>query len=84
VFAKRTGISFKVLPGQTVAAALQAHGIDVPMSCHSGVCGTCLTDVLEGEPCHRDLVQTDAEKASNRKMTVCCSRSRTKTLVLDI
>ena len=84
VFAKRTGAQFEVLPGQTIAAQLRAHGIDVPMSCQSGVCGTCLTDVVEGEPCHRDLVQTDAEKASNRQITVCCSRSRTKTLVLDI
>jgi ferredoxin len=56
----------------------------VQVSCQSGVCGTCLTRLLEGMPDHRDLVQTDLEKASNARITVCCSRSKTKTLVLDI
>jgi len=56
----------------------------VNVSCQSGVCGTCLTPVLDGTPDHRDLVQTDVEKAANAKITVCCSRSKTKTLVLDI
>ena len=32
------------------------------MSCEQGVCGTCLTPVLEGIPEHRDLYQTDEEK----------------------
>jgi ferredoxin len=56
----------------------------VRMSCESGVCGTCITRVIEGMPDHRDHVQTASEKASNRNITVCCSRSKTRRLVLDI
>lgn len=84
VVAKRSGKSFEVRPGETIANKLEENGIAVQVSCQSGVCGTCLTKVLEGMPDHRDLVQTDLEKASNARITVCCSRSKTKTLVLDI
>lgn len=54
------------------------------MSCQSGVCGTCITKVINGKPDHRDLVLTDAEKAANDKMTICCSRSKTKRLEIEI
>jgi cytochrome P450/ferredoxin-NADP reductase len=84
VVAARSQLSFDVLPGERIAEKLQAHGISVPMSCQSGVCGTCLVKVVEGMPDHRDSVQTETEKASNLRITVCCSRSKTRRLVLDI
>jgi ferredoxin-NADP reductase len=84
VEARRSGRVFEVQPGETIAQKLAESGIAVQVSCQSGVCGTCLTRVLEGMPDHRDLVQTDLEKASNAEITVCCSRSKTKKLVLDI
>ena len=40
------------------AEALAAAGIIVPTSCEQGICGTCLTCVLEGEPDHRDSYLT--------------------------
>jgi ferredoxin-NADP reductase len=84
VVAARSQVSFDVQPGQRIADQLIAHGIEVRMSCQSGVCGTCVTRVIDGMPDHRDHVQTAAEKASNRCITVCCSRSKTRRLVLDI
>ncbi len=84
VIAQKSGKKFEVKPGETIAQRLEKNGIQVQVSCQSGVCGTCLTDVVDGMPDHRDLVQTDLEKASNARITVCCSRSKTKTLVLDI
>jgi vanillate monooxygenase ferredoxin subunit len=48
------------------------------------VCGTCLVNVVEGMPDHRDSVQTETEKASNQRITICCSRSKTRRLVLDL
>lgn len=84
VVARKSGKTFDVQPGETIARKLEEHGVPVQVSCQSGVCGTCLTGVLEGMPDHRDLVQTDLEKASNARITVCCSRSKTRTLVLDI
>jgi len=84
VVAKKSGRKFDVNPGETIVDGLLAQGIEVPMSCQSGVCGTCLVQVLDGTPDHRDFVQTDFEKASNKRITVCCSRSRTKQLILNI
>ncbi len=84
VVARSSGKSFEVQPGETIAQKLEDNGIHVQVSCQSGVCGTCLTGVVEGMPDHRDLVQTDLEKAANRQISVCCSRSRTKKLVLDL
>ena len=84
VVAARSKLSFEVQPGERISQKLLEHGIEVPMSCQSGVCGTCITRVIDGMPDHRDFVQTDTEKASNRTITVCCSRSKTRRLVLDL
>lgn len=84
VVAKRTGISAVVPPDRSVLDVLADHGIDIPTSCGEGVCGTCETRVLEGEVEHRDALLTDAERAENTVMMVCCSRARSAHLVLDI
>jgi len=70
--------------GTTIAEALEDIGIEVPLSCEAGMCGTCVTRVLEGVPDHRDHILTAEEKAGNDLMTVCCSRARTPLLVLDL
>jgi vanillate O-demethylase ferredoxin subunit len=49
-----------------------------------GVCGTCISTVLEGKPDHRDAVLTDDEHASAELITPCCSRARTARIVLDL
>jgi len=69
---------------QTVVEALAAAGVEVPTSCGQGVCGTCLTRVLEGVPDHQDLYLTPEEQAANDQFTPCCSRSKTPRLVLDL
>jgi vanillate O-demethylase ferredoxin subunit len=70
--------------GQSVIKALAAQGVEIPYSCEEGVCGTCLTRVLDGVPDHRDLYLTDEERAANDQFTPCCSRARTPLLVLDL
>lgn len=70
--------------GVTVIKALAGQGIDIPYSCEEGVCGTCLTRVLEGVPEHRDLYLTEEEQAANDQFTPCCSRAKTAMLVLDL
>ncbi|MFO5701925.1 2Fe-2S iron-sulfur cluster-binding protein, partial [Klebsiella pneumoniae] len=52
--------------GQTVLAALREAGVDLPASCEQGICGTCLTRVLDGEPGHRDLYLSEEEQAATR------------------
>jgi vanillate O-demethylase ferredoxin subunit len=73
-----------VQPGQTVIKVLLDAGVEVPYSCEEGVCGTCLTRVLEGVPDHRDMYLTEEEQAANDQFTPCCSRSKSKMLVLDL
>jgi vanillate monooxygenase ferredoxin subunit len=79
-----TGQVVPVAVGQSAAQALEEAGVFVPVSCEQGVCGTCLTRVIEGEPEHRDAFQTNAEKAAGDQFTPCCSRARTPRLVLDL
>jgi vanillate monooxygenase ferredoxin subunit len=69
---------------QTVVQALAAAGVEVMTSCEQGVCGTCITRVLEGEPDHRDVYLTPEEQAANDQFTPCCSRSKSARLVLDL
>ena len=38
----------------------------------------------EGEPEHNDVFQTDEEKADNDQMTLCCFRSKSEMLALDL
>lgn len=84
VTAKRSGRTVSVESGQTIARALSDVGIEVLLSCEEGICGTCLLDVIEGVPDHRDIYQTEAQKATNRRITPCCSRALSPVLVLDI
>ena len=79
-----SGHSLRVEANQTVLQVLLGAGIDITFSCESGVCGSCLTRVLEGTPDHRDVYLSDAEHAANDQFTPCCSRSRTPVLVLDL
>ncbi|MNJ99151.1 Phthalate dioxygenase reductase [compost metagenome] len=80
----RTGGTYPVPAGVTIIEALAAHGIQVDTSCEQGVCGTCLTGVLEGTPDHRDVYLTDAEKKSCDKIMPCVSRAKSPLLVLDL
>jgi vanillate O-demethylase ferredoxin subunit len=79
-----SGQVFTVPAGRTVVEVLAANGIDIPVSCEQGICGTCLTRVLGGVPDHRDVYLTDEERAANDQFTPCCSRSRSAMLSLDL
>ncbi|WP_028631214.1 MULTISPECIES: PDR/VanB family oxidoreductase [Pseudomonas] len=78
------GRCFQVPADRSVADVLLEAGIDLPLSCEQGICGTCLTRVLEGEPEHRDMFLTVEEQGRNDQFTPCCSRSRSSRLVLDL
>ena len=69
---------------QTVVQALAALGVDIPVSCEQGVCGTCITRVIDGTPDHRDMYLTPEEQRKNDQFTPCCSRSLSPRLVLDL
>lgn len=79
-----TGQVIDIPADKTVIEVLEALDIEIPFSCESGVCGTCVTRVLEGIPDHRDFFLTEAEQAQNDMFTPCCSRAKSSQLVLDI
>jgi len=79
-----SGKSYTIDKNASVLEVLAANGIVLPRSCEQGVCGTCLTGVLAGEPDHRDRILTAEERARKDRFTPCCSRARSATLVLDL
>lgn len=80
----RTGKEIYISEESTILNALKAERINVTYACAEGVCGSCEVKVLEGKPDHRDEVLSDAEKARNDTMMVCCSGAITNRLVLDL
>ncbi|AIV32969.1 PDR/VanB family oxidoreductase [Streptomyces sp. R1] len=80
----RSGRTVAVPPGVSVLDAVREAGVEVLHSCTQGTCGTCETEVVEGEPEHRDSVLTEEERAAGETMLVCVSRCRGRRLVLDL
>jgi vanillate O-demethylase ferredoxin subunit len=79
-----SGLLVSIPPDKSVAEALEERGVVIPLACGQGICGTCLTGVLEGEPDHRDLFLSDEERARNDQFTPCCSRAKSPRLRLDL
>jgi ferredoxin len=68
----------------TILSTLLDAGIAVDHSCGEGVCGSCETRVLAGEPGHRDSVLSKTQRAGNNVMMICVSDSKSDKLVLDL
>jgi vanillate O-demethylase ferredoxin subunit len=79
-----SGLELQVPEERTALEVLEDAGFDIPVSCGQGICGTCLTRVVDGQPEHRDLFLSEEEKARNDQFTPCCSRSRSACLVVDL
>ncbi|KLQ37964.1 xanthine hydroxylase reductase [Enterobacter cloacae subsp. dissolvens] len=80
-----TGERWPVPADKTIAQVLQENGVDVPLSCEMGICGACLTPVIDGVVDHRDSVQSDAEKnGPDQQVALCCSRSHSGELVIGL
>lgn len=79
-----SGLELQVPEDRTALEVLEDAGFDIPVSCGQGICGTCLTRVVDGQPEHRDLFLSDEEKARNDQFTPCCSRARSACLVVDL
>jgi len=84
VVAARSGLTLQVEEGTPIVVALAKAGIEVTTSCEKGICGSCVVDVLEGTPDHRDSFLTEDERAEGDQILVCCSRSKGPRLVLDL
>jgi ferredoxin-NADP reductase len=82
-FAK-SGIKVDVGPDVSIMDAARYAGVPVLFSCAEGTCGTCETQILSGEACHRDSVLTQEEQDGNETMMICVSRAAGSRLVLDL
>jgi ferredoxin-NADP reductase len=80
----RSGKIVHVPAGRSVLESIEAAGVPVLFSCREGTCGTCETEVLDGEPDHRDSLLTEEERAAGDTMLICVSRARGARLVLDL
>ncbi|WP_221794220.1 PDR/VanB family oxidoreductase [Oceanobacter mangrovi] len=83
ILIQSTGQIIQVGADESALEALEDAGIDINSSCESGICGSCVTRLIDGTPDHRDSFLNDEEKASNACFTPCCSRALGPRLVLD-
>jgi len=73
-----------VRENQSITEALSDAGVKVKVSCQQGICGTCLANVLNGTPDHRDSYLTEDEKQDNDQIILCCSRSLSDRLEIEV
>jgi len=60
---QRSGKRIAVAAAQSILDAAVDAGVAASSGCRSGTCGTCRVKVLEGEPEHRDVALSDAERS---------------------
>ncbi|WP_150612585.1 PDR/VanB family oxidoreductase [Pandoraea terrigena] len=80
----RSDRTFTIPVDRTIVDVLREHGTEIETSCEQGICGTCVVNVLEGSPEHRDYFLTAKEHERGDCMAICVSRSRSKLLVIDL
>ncbi|MEU8684750.1 iron-sulfur cluster-binding domain-containing protein [Streptomyces sp. NPDC048611] len=74
VVCARSNRTVTVPAGRSILSGLEDAGLPVTGSCREGVCGTCETRVLDGEPDHRDDILTADGRAAGDRMYLCVSR----------
>ncbi|MCY1363947.1 Carnitine monooxygenase reductase subunit [compost metagenome] len=80
----RSALSVLVNGDESIVQALKRVGVSVETSCEQGVCGTCMTPLLDGVAEHLDFYLSDEEQRSGKFIIPCCSRSKTPRMVLDL
>lgn len=80
----RRGLTVEVPGDRTLARALAEAGVEVPVSCEQGICGTCVVAVTAGLPEHRDSFLDEDERAQGDRIALCCSRALSPALTLDL
>lgn len=81
---QKSGLTVEIPADESIVQVLEANGIDVPTSCTEGICGSCISKVIEGEVEHRDEVLTKADREKRHLFTPCCSRAKGERLVVDL
>ena len=79
----RSAKKITVSAQESILDAVLAQGIDVPYSCKTGECKTCVVPVVNGNVIHKDECLTNTDK-ENKLMCLCVSRAAQDTLELDL
>lgn len=72
-----------VPPGTSILDVMIEAGLDPLYDCKRGDCGVCTTQLIDGEPDHRDICLTDDDHARGA-FCPCVSRAKSARLVLDL
>lgn len=80
----KSGIELVVPSDRTIIEVIRNAGVEIKTSCEQGVCGTCITEVIEGDVEHHDLFLSPEEQEGGRLILPCVSRCRSRLLVLNI
>jgi ferredoxin-NADP reductase len=80
----RSGLDLAVGPDDSILDLVLEAGVDADRDCQEGICGSCITKIIEGEAVHRDLVLTRREQERQDCMMICVSRAASSRLVLDL
>lgn len=78
----KSNLRFQVPAGQSISDTLEKQGIQIDVDCQEGYCGTCITRYLGGEPVHRDSVLDNSDR--DDFVMICCARSKSDRLILDL
>ena len=79
-----TGEVFEIPADRSILSVLEENGIEVFKSCEEGICGSCVSGVLEGVPDHRDHCLSAADKEAGNQMALCVSRAKTDKLLIEL
>lgn len=79
----RSGKAVLVQAGETLVSAAARVGVTIATSCGMGMCGACMTRVLDGVPEHRDQYLSDVERGSGEWLMPCVSSCSGARLTLD-
>ena len=83
LYCAKSDVQVQVPADKSIIEVLDEAGVDIPVSCTEGVCGSCITRFTEGEVEHRDCILNKAEKEKKQLFTPCCSRAKSNRLVID-
>ncbi|SOZ17154.1 Rieske 2Fe-2S domain-containing protein [Cupriavidus taiwanensis] len=80
----KSGKHFTVSSDKSLLKACWENGVNIEASCEQGVCGTCMTGVLSGDPEHHDTYLSKQERESGKWIMPCVSRCKNGKIVLDL
>lgn len=80
----RSGRTLSIPADKTILDVLLDQGIDAPYGCMQGACGMCQVPLLAGTADHRDSILGEDAQQAQSAIIVCCSRSHSPSLTIDL